>query len=186
MNSQSPPISAKSMIAYHMAGYVVVASALADYDRIESVSINPPLHPVYSISFVLEEDKLINLSYLKKVIAVALAGRVAEELVYGDENVTTFAGENLQRAASISREIIRRYGFDATHFDDLPEGNFFSNHDSGEIWMKVDDSVRDLIGQAYDRAKNLLIENRQNLDRVAQYLIKKETISFEEIQELLA
>jgi cell division protease FtsH len=186
MDSPSQPISVKSMIAYHMAGYVIVASVLPDYDRVKSVSINSPNpHSVGNIKFIPKEDRTVTLSYLKNEIAVALAGRATEELVFGDENITTMAGENLQRAASISRQIIRRYGFDAAHLDDLPEGDFFSDHDSEEIWMRVDQSTRDLIAQAYDQAKNLLIKNRQNLDRIAQSLIEKETISSQEIQEFL-
>jgi cell division protease FtsH len=128
-------------------------------------------------------------------MAVALGGRLAEEIIFGDEEVTTGAANDLQQVARVARQMITRFGMS----DRLgpvalgrQQGNVFLGRDiasdrdySDETAATIDEEVRQLVEQAYTRAKNVLLENRQVLDQLAQMLIEKETVDAEELQELL-
>jgi cell division protease FtsH len=141
------------------------------------------------------DSGLYSRSYLQNQMAVALGGRLAEEIIFGDEEVTTGAANDLQQVARVARQMITRFGMS----DRLgpvalgrQQGNVFLGRDiasdrdySDETAAAIDEEVRQLVEQAYTRAKNVLLENRQVLDQLAQMLIEKETVDAEELQELL-
>ena len=129
-------------------------------------------------------------------MAVALGGRLAEEIVYGDEEVTTGASNDLQQVTRVARQMITRFGMS----DRLgpvalgrQNGNVFLGRDiasdrdfSDETAAAIDEEVRNLVDQAYRRAKEVLVNNRSILDKLAEMLVEKETVDAEELQEVLA
>jgi cell division protease FtsH len=128
-------------------------------------------------------------------MAVALGGRLAEEIVFGEEEVTTGASNDLQQVTRVARQMITRYGM-SNRLGPVAlgrqQGNVFLGRDimserdfSEETAATIDDEVRKLVDEAYVRAKNVLMENRHVLDQLAEMLIEKETVDSEELQELL-
>ncbi|MCY7322600.1 MAG: cell division protein FtsH, partial [Phormidesmis sp. CAN_BIN36] len=119
-----------------------------------------------------------------------------EELVYGEEEVTTGASNDLQQVARVARQMVTRFGMS----DRLgpvalgrQQGNMFMGRDiaserdfSDETAATIDDEVRSLVEQAYRRCKQVLVENRHVLNQLAELLVEKETVDAEELQELLA
>jgi cell division protease FtsH len=150
--------------------------------------------------FTPSEDRmdsgLYSRSYLENQMAVALGGRIAEELIFGEEEVTTGASNDLQQVARVARQMVTRFGMS----DKLgpvalgrQQGNMFLGRDimserdfSEETAAAIDEEVRQLVDSAYARAKQVLTDNRHVLDQLAQMLVEKETVDAEELQELLA
>jgi cell division protease FtsH len=142
------------------------------------------------------ESGLYSRSYLQNQMAVALGGRIAEEIVFGEEEVTTGASNDLQQVARVARQMITRFGMSERLGPvalGRQQGNVFlgreiaSDRDfSDETAATIDEEVRQLVDQAYARAKDVLVSNRYILDRLADMLIEKETVDSEELQELLA
>jgi cell division protease FtsH len=150
--------------------------------------------------FTPNEDRmdagLFSRFYLQNQMAVALGGRIAEEIIFGEEEVTTGASNDLQQVARVARQMVTRFGMS----DRLgpvalgrQQGNMFLGREiaserdfSEETAAIIDDEVRSLVDEAYRRAKAVLVGNRHVLDALAQRLIEKETVDAEELQELLA
>jgi cell division protease FtsH len=142
------------------------------------------------------DSGLFSRSYLENQMAVALGGRVAEEIIFGEEEVTTGASNDLQQVTRVARQMITRYGMS----DRLgpvalgrQQGNVFLGRDimserdfSEETASTIDAEVRILVDAAYKRAKQVLVENRHVLNQLADVLIDKETVDADELQELLA
>jgi cell division protease FtsH len=139
---------------------------------------------------------LYSRAYLENQMAVALGGRIAEELIFGEEEVTTGASNDLQQVARVARQMITRFGMS----DRLgpvalgrQQGNMFLGRDimserdfSEETAAAIDEEVRKLVDVAYTRAKEVLVGNRHILDQIAQMLVEKETVDAEELQEILS
>ncbi len=190
----------KELVAYHEAGHALVGALMPDYDPVQKISIIPRGRAGGLTWFTPSEDRmdsgLYSRSYLQNQMAVALGGRIAEEIIFGEEEVTTGASNDLQQVARVARQMVTRFGMS----DRLgpvalgrQQGNMFLGRDiaserdfSEETAATIDDEVRNLVEQAYRRAKAVLTENRGVLDRLAQMLIEKETVDAEELQELLA
>ncbi|ELR98719.1 ATP-dependent zinc metalloprotease FtsH3 [Gloeocapsa sp. PCC 73106] len=190
----------KAVVAYHEAGHALVGALMPDYDPVQKISIIPRGRAGGLTWFTPSEDRvesgLFSRSYLQNLMAVALGGRIAEEIIFGEEEVTTGASNDLQQVASRARQMVTRFGMS----DRLgpvalgrQNGNVFLGRDiasdrdfSDETAAAIDEEVRNLVEQAYRRAKDVLINNRHILDRLAQMLIEKETVDADELQELLA
>jgi cell division protease FtsH len=141
------------------------------------------------------ESGLYSRAYLQNQMAVALGGRVAEEIVYGDDEVTTGASNDLQQVARVARQMITRFGMS----DRLgpvalgrSQGGMFLGRDiaaerdfSEDTAAAIDEEVSLLVDEAYRRAKDVLITNRPVLDELADMLVERETVDAEELQELL-
>ena len=142
------------------------------------------------------ESGLYSRSYLQNQMAVALGGRLAEEIIYGEEEVTTGASNDLQQVTRVARQMVTRFGMS----DRLgpvalgrQNGNVFMGRDiasdrdfSNETAAAIDEEVRNYVDQAYSRAKKVLLENRHVLDKLADMLIEKETVEADELQDVLA
>ena len=129
-------------------------------------------------------------------MAVALGGRLAEEIIFGDEEVTTGASNDLQQVARVARQMVTRFGMS----DRLgpvalgrQQGNMFLGRDimserdfSEETAAAIDEEVRKLVDVAYARAKQVLEDNRHVLDQISDMLMEKETVDAEELQDILA
>ncbi|PSB22491.1 cell division protein FtsH [filamentous cyanobacterium CCP2] len=190
----------KQLVAFHEAGHALVGALMPDYDPVQKISIIPRGRAGGLTWFTPSEDRmdsgLYSRSYLQNQMAVALGGRIAEELVFGEEEVTTGASNDLQQVARVARQMVTRFGMS----DRLgpvalgrAQGGMFLGRDimaerdfSEETASAIDDEVRNLVDQAYRRAKSVLQENRSVLDHLAEMLIEKETVDAEELQELLA
>ncbi|WNC85728.1 ATP-dependent zinc metalloprotease FtsH3 [Thermosynechococcus sp. QKsg1] len=189
----------KKLVAYHEAGHALVGALMPDYDPVQKVSIIPRGRAGGLTWFTPNEDQmdsgLYSRAYLQNQMAVALGGRIAEEIVFGEEEVTTGASNDLQQVARVARQMVTRFGMS----DRLgpvalgrQTGNVFLGRDimaerdfSEETAATIDDEVRNLVEQAYRRAKEVLVNNRHVLDQIAQVLIEKETIDAEELQSIL-
>jgi len=190
----------KELVAYHEAGHALVGALMPDYDPVQKISIIPRGRAGGLTWFTPSEDRmdsgLYSRAYLENQMAVALGGRIAEELIYGEEEVTTGASNDLQQVARVARQMVTRFGMS----DNLgpvalgrQQGNMFLGRDimserdfSEETAATVDEEVRNLVDVAYNRAKRVLEENRNILDKLAEMLIDKETVDAEELQDLLA
>ncbi len=190
----------KTLVAYHEAGHALVGALMPDYDPVQKISIIPRGNAGGLTWFTPSEDRLdsglYSRSYLQNQMAVALGGRIAEEIIFGDEEVTTGASNDLQQVARVARQMVMRFGMS----DRLgpvalgrQQGNMFLGRDinaerdfSEETAATIDDEVHNLVEQAYKRAKEVLVNNKHVLDKLAGMLIEKETVDSEELQELLA
>lgn len=190
----------KELVAYHEAGHALVGALMPDYDPVQKISIIPRGRAGGLTWFTPSEDRmdsgLYSRSYLQNQMAVALGGRIAEEIIFGEEEVTTGASNDLQQVARVARQMVTRFGMS----DRLgpvalgrQQGNMFLGRDiaaerdfSEETAAAIDDEVRNLVEQAYRRAKAVLTGNRHVLDQLASMLIEKETVDSDELQELLA
>jgi len=189
----------KTLVAYHEAGHALVGALMPDYDPVQKISIIPRGRAGGLTWFTPSEDRmdtgLYSRAYLENQMAVALGGRLAEEIIFGEEEVTTGASNDLQQVARVAKQMITRFGMS----DRLgpvalgrQQGNMFLGRDimserdfSEETAAAIDEEVRKLVDTAYSRAKEVLINNRQVLDQIAQMLIEKETVDAEELQEIL-
>jgi cell division protease FtsH len=189
----------KELVAYHEAGHALVGALMPDYDPVQKISIIPRGRAGGLTWFTPSEDRmesgLYSRSYLQNQMAVALGGRIAEEIIFGDEEVTTGASNDLQQVTRVARQMITRFGMS----DRLgpvalgrQNGNVFLGRDiasdrdfSDETAAAIDEEVRNLVDRAYRRAKEVLTNNRYILDRLAEMLVEKETVEADELQELL-
>jgi cell division protease FtsH len=189
----------KTLVAYHEAGHALVGALMPDYDPVQKISIIPRGRAGGLTWFTPSEDRmdtgLYSRAYLENQMAVALGGRIAEELIFGEEEVTTGASNDLQQVARVARQMITRFGMS----DRLgpvalgrQQGNMFLGRDimserdfSEETAAAIDEEVRKLVDVAYTRAKEVLLRNRHILDEIAQMLVDKETVDAEELQEIL-
>jgi cell division protease FtsH len=190
----------KTLVAYHEAGHALVGALMPDYDPVQKISIIPRGRAGGLTWFTPSEDRmdtgLYSRAYLENQMAVALGGRIAEELIFGEEEVTTGASNDLQQVARVARQMITRFGMS----DRLgpvalgrQQGNMFLGRDimserdfSEETAAAIDEEVRKLVDVAYTRAKEVLVSNRHILDQIAQMLVEKETVDAEELQEILS
>jgi len=190
----------KTLVAYHEAGHALVGALMPDYDPVQKISIIPRGRAGGLTWFTPSEDRmesgLYSRAYLQNQMAVALGGRLAEEIIFGEEEVTTGASNDLQQVARVARQMVTRFGMS----DRLgpvalgrQNGNVFLGRDiasdrdfSDETAAAIDEEVRNLVEQAYRRAKEVLVNNRVILDQLAQMLVEKETVDAEELQNILA
>ncbi len=190
----------KELVAYHEAGHALVGALMPDYDPVQKISIIPRGRAGGLTWFTPSEDRmesgLYSRSYLQNQMAVALGGRLAEEIIYGEEEVTTGASNDLQQVTRVARQMVTRFGMS----DRLgpvalgrQNGNVFMGRDiasdrdfSNETAAAIDEEVRNYVDQAYSRAKKVLMENRHILDKLADMLIEKETVEADELQDVLA
>ena len=190
----------KTLVAYHEAGHALVGALMPDYDPVQKISIIPRGRAGGLTWFTPSEDRmdtgLYSRSYLENQMAVALGGRITEEIVFGEEEVTTGASNDLQQVARVARQMVTRFGMSdrlGTVALGRQQGNMFLGRDivaerdfSEETAAMIDEEVRQLVDVAYRRAKEVLTSNRHVLDQLAQMLVEKETVDAEELQELLA
>ena len=189
----------KELVAYHEAGHALVGACMPDYDAVAKVSIIPRGQAGGLTFFTPSEERmesgLYSRSYLQNQMAVALGGRVAEEIVYGEEEVTTGASNDLQQVANVARQMITKFGMS----DKIgpvalgqSQGGMFLGRDmsatrdfSEDTAATIDVEVSELVDTAYKRATKVLSDNRSVLDEMASMLIERETIDTEDIQDLL-
>jgi cell division protease FtsH len=189
----------KRLVAYHESGHALVGALMPDYDPVQKISIIPRGQAGGLTFFTPSEERmesgLYSRAYLQNQMAVALGGRVAEELIYGEDEVTTGASNDLQQVARVARQMVTRFGMS----DRLgpvalgrSQGGMFLGRDiaaerdfSEDTAAAIDEEVSVLVAQAYKRAHQVLASNLPVLDELAELLVEKETVDAEELQELL-
>lgn len=184
----------KELTAYHEAGHAMVGHVLPDSDMVHKVTIIPRGGTGGVTWFIPPDDKSYHsIIEYKDVLARMLGGRVAEEVVYGRDRVTTGAGNDLQKAAELARDMIINQGMGSKLRDQvfhLDEGMMIERivHEreySDETAKIIDDEVENLITEAAKRATLVIRANRAKLDILKNRLLEKETIEAEEVITLL-
>lgn len=192
----------KELVAYHEAGHAVLGALTPEYDSVAKITIIPRGGAGGLTFFAPNEDRvdtgLYSRQFLEAQLAVALGGRLAEEIMYGPEHVTTGASNDLQRVTQVARQMVTRFGMSKVigqlTVDTSGGGNPFLGRQmatpgptwSSETQSAIDDEVNKLVAVAYSRARKCLEENRALLDKLAQRLIEQETVSSEEFQKMIA
>lgn len=182
----------KKLVAYHEAGHALAALKVGTFDTLSRVSIVPRGSSGGVTIFTQESDitdmSLYSRQYLENNLVVSLGGRVAEEIVFGQENVTTGASADLERVQMIARKMVTNYGFcneKLGHLGWPSHTNKFDIVYSEQTAHLIDNEIKMLSNEAYIRAKNILIQNLTSLHKIANALIEKESLTGEEIVEMI-
>lgn len=184
----------KELTAYHEAGHAIVGHVMPDSDMVHKVTIIPRGGTGGVTWFIPPEDKSYHsIIEYKDVLARMLGGRVAEEVVYGAERVTTGAGNDLQKAAELAREMVVNQGMgkklrdQVFHTEDgmMMERLVHERQYSDETAKVIDDEVEALITEASRRAREVIKANRAKLETLKDALIEKETVEADEVIEVL-
>lgn len=179
----------RRLTAYHEAGHALVALKIGDFDTIKKVSIMPRGKTGGVTMFEQDPEKMdsgmYSRKYLENQLAVALGGRVAEELVVGSIDTTTGAASDLERVQQIARSMIMRFGFsDKLGPVSWKDGSKFETSYSERTLYEIDSEVRKLATTAYNRAKNILMNNKELLKDIAELLMEREIINGDDIKML--
>ncbi len=184
----------KELTAYHEAGHAIVGHVLPDSDMVHKVTIIPRGGTGGVTWFIPPEDKSYHsIIEYKDVLARMLGGRIAEEVMYGTERVTTGAGSDLQKAAELAREMVINQGMGKKLRDQVfhvEEGMMIERmvHErqySDDTAKIIDDEVEALITEAGARARAVIKENKPKLEELKNALLEKETVEAEEVIEIL-
>eukprot|EP00640_Fibrocapsa_japonica_P000880 CAMPEP_0113935338 /NCGR_PEP_ID=MMETSP1339-20121228/2485_1 /TAXON_ID=94617 /ORGANISM="Fibrocapsa japonica" /LENGTH=714 /DNA_ID=CAMNT_0000937437 /DNA_START=192 /DNA_END=2336 /DNA_ORIENTATION=- /assembly_acc=CAM_ASM_000762 len=185
------PAEVQELVAYHEAGHALVGALIPDYDMVAKVSIVPRSSGAGGVTFFAPnelrlESGMYSRQYLEAQLAVALGGRLAEEVVFGADEATTGASNDLEQVRNIAQQMVKTYGFSnqvgqLVVRDDDPEAEWVN-----DITGIVDSEVSRLVNHAYDTAKKLVVNNRELLDKIARRLIEVETVSAEELSMMIA
>lgn len=174
----------KIMTAFHEGGHALVAMLSKDADPLYKATIMPRGHAL-GITFQLPELDKVSESkkQLQDRLDVFMGGKVAEELVYGPDNVTTGASSDIQGATQIAYAMVTQAGMSEL----LGNMDLSSNYSrlSSETKQKIEDEVRRMIDESYVRAKKLLTENRTKLDLLAAALVEYETLDRKEMEQVV-
>lgn len=184
----------KELTAYHEAGHAIVGHVLPDSDMVHKVTIISRGSTGGVTWFIPPEDKSYHsiLEY-KDVLARMLGGRIAEEVIYGYDRVTTGAGSDLQKAAELAREMVINQGMGKSLRDQVfhvEEGMMIERmvHErqySEETAKIIDDEVEHLITEAANRAREVIKANRDKIELLKDALLEKETVEAEQVLEIL-
>jgi cell division protease FtsH len=184
----------RKLTAYHEAGHTLVALHNEYCVPVHKVTIIPRGQSALGATFMMPKEDTYTKSKLelKAMMAMSLGGRAAEEIVFGD--ITTGAAADIQHLTDIARKMVCQFGM--SRLGPVKMGDF-TNHPhmridglppdgiSNETEREIDLEVRTLVNEAYESAKNCLTEHRDQLEKITQALLEKETISIDEINELL-
>jgi len=187
----------KKLTAYHEAGHAIVGRKVPSHDPVYKVSIIPRGRALGVTMFLPEEDRLsYSRERLESSISSLFGGRIAEELVFGHDSVTTGASNDIERATEIARNMVTKWGLSQklgpmSYSDD--EGEIFLGHSvtqhksvSDVTANTIDEEVRVIVNRNYDRSKAILEECIDTLHTMAAALIKFETIDSDQIDDILA
>lgn len=184
----------KATTAYHEAGHALVGHVLPDSDPVHKVTIIPRGGTGGVTWFLPPEDRIYtSVIEYKDILARALGGRIAEEVILGVDRVTTGAGSDLQKAAEIAREMVINQGMgkklrnQVFHIEDgmMMDRLVHERQYSDETAKTIDDEVEDLITEAANRARVVIKANLSYLEKLKDALLEKETVEASEVEEIL-
>ena len=186
----------KKLTAYHEAGHAIVGRLVPEHDPVYKVTIIPRGRALGVTMFLPEADKYsISRLQLDSQMASLFGGRVAEELVFGIENVTTGASNDIERSTQIARNIVTRWGLSEElgplTYAEADEEVFLGRsvtqhkHVSDETARKIDIEIRAIVDAAHEVARNLVLANRDKLELMTDALMKYETIDMAQIDQIM-
>jgi len=186
----------KKIVAFHEAGHAVVAETLPNTDVVHKISIVPRGVAAlgYTVQLPTEDRYLMTRSELEDRLAVLLAGRITEELVFGD--VSTGAQNDLMRATDIARAMVKEYGmsekmglmtYERPHNPFLKGENYLPTDKeySDKTAADIDDEVRRILEETHDKTRKIIEEQRPTIETLANLLLEKEVVDREEFKKLL-
>lgn len=184
----------KKLTAYHEAGHAIVGHVLPDSDEVHKVTIIPRGGTGGVTWFIPPEDRSYHsIVEYKDILGRMLGGRIAEEIIYGSDHVTTGAGNDLQKAAELAREMVINQGMgkklrnQVFHVEDgmMMDRLIHERQYSDETAKLIDDEVEELISEAAKRARLVIGANRDRLEKLKDALLEKETVEDEEVKKIL-
>ena len=189
--------SEKEMTAYHEAGHAIVGRMVPDHDPVYKVSIIPRGRALGVTMYLPEQDRWSHSKqYLESMISSLYGGRIAEEIIYGREKMTTGASNDIERATDIARKMVTQWGMSEEMGPMLyaeEEGEVFlgrsmakAKHMSDDTARAIDAEIKHVINRNYDRAKHILMDNLDILHAMKDALMKYETIDAKQIDDLMA
>nr|WP_236701207.1 ATP-dependent zinc metalloprotease FtsH [Thalassomonas viridans] len=187
----------KEMTAYHEAGHAIVGRLVPEHDPVYKVSIIPRGRALGVTMYLPEQDRFSHSKqFLESQISSLYGGRIAEELIYGADKVSTGASNDIERATEIARKMVTQWGLSDKMGPMLyaeEEGEVFlgrtsskSMHMSDETAKDIDVEIKEFVNRNYDRAENILKENMDILHAMKDALMLYETIDAKQIDDLMA
>ncbi len=187
----------KRLIAYHEVGHAIIGTLVKDHDPVQKVTLIPRGQAQGLTWFTPSEDQmLISRGQLKARICGALGGRAAEEVIFGDSEITTGAGNDLQQVTNMARQMVTKFGMS----EDL--GQLALESEQGEVFLggswggrseyseeiaaRIDAAVREIVQKCYEDTVKIVRENRDVIDRVVDLLIEKESIDGDEFRQIVS
>ena len=186
----------KTNTAYHEAGHAIIGRLVPDHDPVYKVTIIPRGRALGVTQFLPEGDRYSSTrESLHSRLATLYGGRVAEELIFGADKVTTGASNDIERATKMARNMVTKWGLSdalgpiayGEEEDEVFLGRSVTQHKSvsDETARKIDDVVREILDNAYNRAKTILTENIDKLHTMSQLLLQYETIDAPQIDAIM-
>ena len=187
----------KRMTAYHEAGHAIVGISVPEHDPVYKVTIIPRGRALGVTQFLPEQDRYsLSKRRLESSIATLFGGRIAEELIFGEDAVTTGASNDIERATELARNMVTKWGLSdrlgpLTYSEESGEvflGRSVTQHKqvSDETAHAIDEEVRRVIEMNYKRARQILETNLDKLHAMAEALIKYETLADDQIRDIMA
>jgi len=180
----------KKLIAYHEVGHAIVGSVLENHDEVEKITLIPRGGAKGLTWFTPEEDQtLLSRSQLLARIITTLGGRVTEQVIFGDPEVTTGASNDLQQVTNIARQMVTRYGMSnigpIALEDENNEQMFLGGESNEAIADRIDTEVCKIINHCEQIATEIILDNRVIIDLIVERLLDEETINGDEFRELV-
>ncbi len=194
----TPLVDSKSkrLIAYHEIGHAIVGTLVKDHDPVQKVTLIPRGQAQGLTWFTpSEEQMLISRAQIMARITGALGGRAAEDVIFGDAEVTTGAGNDLQQVSNMARQMVTRFGMSDLGPLSLEssQGEVFLGRDwlsrseySEEVSSRIDGQVRTIVEHCYNTAKSIMQDHRAVIDRLVDLLVERETIDGDELRQIVS
>jgi len=188
----------KELVAFHEAGHAVVGAAMPDYDQVQKITIIPRSNGAGGLTFFAPSDirltGLYSKQYLESQLAVALGGRLAEEIIFGEDEVTTGASNDIEQVADIAKRMVTQWGMSEkvgpVVIEEQQSGGPFMGRSMGQaqttwggnISSAADAEIERLVNNSYLMAKKVLLDNKDLFMHLSQTLVEREQVSAEEFQ----
>jgi len=181
----------KKIVAYHESGHAIVNFVVGGEDKVHKITMIPRGQAGgYTLSLPAEQRLVYSKKYFMDEIAIFFGGRAAEEIVFGKDNITSGASNDIQVATSYAQQMVTKLGmsekFGPILLDGTREGDMFqSKYYSEQTGKEIDDEIRSIINERYQKALSILNENRNKLEEVTRILLEKETIMGPEFEAIM-
>merc|ERR1712174_29486 len=198
----NPEMKSKEMVAYHEAGHAVVGALVPDYDQVQKISIIPRSNGAGGLTFFAPQEGrleagLYSKQYLESQITVALGGRVAEEIIFGENESTTGASNDFERVADTAKRMIKEWGMSDkvgnVALSEPQSGGPFMGRQMGQrqtkwgskIMGECDAEIERVVNNSYVLCKKILEDNMPLLHHLSKVLVEQEVVSAEEFAMML-
>ena len=189
--SKVVPEKEKRIVAYHESGHAIVNFVLGSETKVHKITMIPRGQAGgYTLSLPAEQKIVYSKKYFMDEIAIFFGGRAAEEIIFGKDNITSGASNDIQVATSYAQQMVTKLGmsekFGPILLDGTREGDMFqSKYYSEQTGKEIDDEIRSIINERYQKALSILNENRDKLEEVTRILLEKETIMGDEFEAIM-